>query len=76
MQISITIPDDKLTEVIDALCSAYNYDEKKLKDETKAQFAKRQIINFVKEVVKSNRIDKAVEITREAENAKPDILIT
>ena len=76
MDIKLTIPDDKLTEVIDALCSAYNYDERKTKDETKAQFAKRMIIEFVKEVVKDNRVNKAVDITRAIELAKEDILIT
>ena len=57
--ITITIPDDKVTLVLDSMASFYKYDEIKLENETKAQFAKRMIINKLKSIVRE-------EITAEA----------
>ena len=83
-KITLEIPDDKLQEVVDSLCATYGYQAKILdKDgkeiinpETPAQFAKRQVVQFVKEVVKSSRINKAAAIARETEINKPEISIT
>ena len=76
MEIKLTIPDENKDEAINALCSAYDYDERKEDKETKAQFAKRKIVDFVKEVVRSARINAAIDATRATETSKPDILIT
>jgi len=71
-KIEITIPDDKVKPVQDAFCGTYNYEGSKLEGETKAQFTKRKIVGFIKEVTKSYAVNQAVDATRETELAKPD----
>jgi len=49
--IEITIPDQHVSRVVDAFANEYQYDVNKLNGETKAQFAKRMLIVFFKELV-------------------------
>lgn len=70
--ISIQIPDDKLTRIVDGLCSAYGYDLQKESGSTltKPQFAKRVIIEFIKKTVRDQEAStqtKTVEDTVSAE---------
>jgi hypothetical protein len=65
--ISITIPDAALNRVITAICAQNNYQDIILgpafteipNPETKAAFAKRMIINVVKDQVKSYEVRQA-----------------
>lgn len=60
--ISITIPDNNLNDVIDALCDAYGYSVQS--GLTKAKFAKRVIADFVKEIYRSQVGAKAADAAR------------
>lgn len=58
MKITLTIPDDKITKVVNAICEKCHYEAKTLingvlvtNPETKAQFAKRMIIKQIIDVV-------------------------
>lgn len=46
--ITLSIPDAAVTDVIDAMAWRYNYTTNKTVGETKAQFAKRMLIEFTK----------------------------
>ena len=76
MIISINIPDEVKNEVIDAICDEYGYvaETMGVKNlETKAQFAKRQIIEFVKNITKTYRVNKAVEEAKQIEQVEINI---
>lgn len=47
-QIIITIPDAHVSRVLDAFASRFNYDQNKLEGETKGQFAKRMLAEWIK----------------------------
>lgn len=47
-QISITIPDEHVTRVLDAFASRFRYDQNKLEGETKPQFAKRMLAEQIR----------------------------
>lgn len=80
--ITIVIPDDKVTAVVDAFCTQYNYKETITgidgeplpNPTTKAQFAKNVIRSFIKEVYISASV-KPLEDTRKTtiETAKTEI---
>lgn len=57
--ITLTIPDPLVTRVIDAIASEYGYDP--AKDGAKAQFAKIQLINFIKRTVRNYESSIAVK---------------
>jgi hypothetical protein len=61
-QITITIPDDKIADVRDALCEAYGYSAES--GLTKAQFAKKVVADFVKDVYRVSAGTKAAEAAR------------
>ena len=66
---TITIPDDKVQDVIEAYCKQYGYRET-LEDglpnpETKAQFTKRQIRRYIRDVYTAYKTDLAIETTRD-----------
>lgn len=71
--ISLTIPDASLTRIIDGICAVYNYNqfiEGMQSPPTKAQFAKAQIIAFVKATVKNSEVaaaNAATELTKTGE---------
>jgi hypothetical protein len=48
--IIITIPDDKVQWVVDALCDWGVYDENKEESETRPQFAKRMLASKAKSI--------------------------
>ena len=58
-QVLITIPDGAVARVLDGFAIRYNYDRNKLEAETKAQFAKRMLINFIKQSVVDIEADAA-----------------
>jgi hypothetical protein len=60
--ITVNIPDDKITEVKDAICEAYGWTAES--GMTKAQFAKRVVADFVKEIYRSQVGTKAAEAAR------------
>ena len=70
--ITISIPDDKISDVVNAFCVVYNYEGRTLPDETKEQFTLRCIKQFVKEVYKSNKVNKAMEQTRQQAINNPE----
>lgn len=72
MQVTINIPDDKKDGVIEAFASAYNYRETIGEDvkgepipnpQSKGQFAKGQVLKFIKNVFVANQSEGA-ETTR------------
>ena len=48
--ISIDIPDQHVTRVLNAFAAKFNYDNDKLDGETKAQFAKRWLADYIKKI--------------------------
>ena len=77
---TVTIPDDKKDEIIDAICANYRYQETVTDPEgleipnpmTKAQFAKRKLAEFVKENLKSYKVSQVVETARDAAIVEAD----
>ena len=59
-EIKIIIPDSKLQRVIDDICGALNYTGDK--GETKAQYAKRMIIKYVKDTMKNYESQQAANV--------------
>jgi hypothetical protein len=69
-QISLTIPDDVLPRVIEALCvDGQRPDDSPL---TRAQFARQQIITYVRSVVRQHEARVAREAAAAAADAKAD----
>jgi hypothetical protein len=58
-QITITIPDDKVAEVVAAFASAYNYTANAAQGETQNQFARRMIAEFVKQIYQKETANQA-----------------
>lgn len=66
-QISIDIATaGQVTKVIDSFAGVCRYDIAKQPGETKAQFAKRQVAEFVRNVVRQWAAQQAVEAARVA----------
>jgi hypothetical protein len=57
--ISFSIPDDKITGIVDAICAYFDYNNSLLEGETKAQFAKRMMATQLKSWVVSIPTDVA-----------------
>ena len=69
--ITISLPDAALTRVKNAFASAYEWDP--ASGETKADFAKRQVILFMKGVVRGQEVNVAADNARtQAETAHTD----
>jgi hypothetical protein len=66
--ISITIPDNNLNDVIDAICDAYGWTADS--GLTKAKFAKRVVADFVKEIYRSQVGTKAADSARVSAEAQ------
>jgi hypothetical protein len=66
--ITVNIPDDKITEVKDAICEAYGWTAEI--GMTKAQFAKRVVADFVKEIYRSQVGAKAADAARVSAEAQ------
>lgn len=83
--ITFTISPDHLNKLVDAICINYNYqpllpdDEGNLtipNPESKAEFTRRMIINFLKENVKAYNVNKDVNVARDLAIAQSDITVT
>jgi len=61
-QLTIDIPAGVTSRVLDAIAYEYNYDA--LIDGTKAAFAKKQVIEFLKRTVKDHEGSGAVRAAR------------
>lgn len=74
--VSVTIPDAALPRVLDAFASAYGYDADK--DGPKADFAKKQVANFVMEVVRGQEATKAANaaLKSAADKTTKEITVT
>jgi len=59
--ITITIPDAKVPVVLDAFAQQFGYDQSKLENETKAEFAKRMLISRIKAFVRDYRATQEEE---------------
>ena len=76
MEIKLTIEDSQKDRVINALCYNYKYEEVidgKINPETKSQFAKKQIIMFLKEHTKAYETEIATDQVKTT--IKDDIII-
>lgn len=61
MDITFSILNGQATAVVEAFCSIYGYDENALTEETKAQFAKRKIKEYIKNVVQEHERKTSAE---------------
>jgi len=61
-QLNITFPDGVANRVLDAFAATFGYDPGL--GVTKAQFAKQQVVEFIKETVKSHEANGAAEVAR------------
>ena len=68
-QIIIDIPNPVVTRVLDAIASEYNYNAGT--DGTKAAFAKKQVIEFLKRTVKGS--EGSVAVKTAADNVSTDV---
>lgn len=50
-QITINIPDEHVEDVLNAFAQHFDYNQNQQDGETKAQFAKRMLINKIKQIV-------------------------
>ena len=72
-QITITIPNNKLNRVVDAIAIIHGYKGKTAElssKPSKQQFAKQQLVEWIKECVKQVEYDKAAmrqEIEQDAD---------
>jgi len=73
--ITITIPDDHVTDVLDAFADQFNYEVNKNEGESKAQFAKRMVINNMKKIVQNYISVRAAEIARIEAAKDVDLMI-
>lgn len=74
--VSVTIPDAIAPRVLNAICTAYNYDA--AKDGTKPQFAKAVVARFLQEVTTAVEANAAAEAARKtaAEAVASEVAIT
>jgi hypothetical protein len=57
--ITLTIPDASIGRIVDGMCNQFNYSTMKQAAETKAQFAKRMLVEMVKNAVLSSEVQAA-----------------
>jgi hypothetical protein len=62
--ISITIPDAVLSRVLDAFAARYGWES--AGGQTKAQFAKSRVIEFIRDVVRAHEATAVAEAARVA----------
>lgn len=79
--LSITIPNEIAVRVNDAIAGMYGYQDTidgEPNPQTKAQFSKQQVINFLKETVKAYEANLASEAARLAASntAETEIQLT
>lgn len=73
--ITITIPDELLTDYIQAYCDMYNFDGTKLANETKAQFARRMVIEQSKDIYRGWKRAQRIQVAQQVK-AEDEITIT
>jgi hypothetical protein len=81
-QIVITIPDDKVQQVLDILCKIFGYNVEILNDDgdsipnpqTKSQFVKSIIIDFIKRKIKSYKLNEISLVSDTQANTDTDAL--
>jgi hypothetical protein len=67
--ITIKVPDNSISDLVDAFAEEYGYQSTVTNEageqvqnlQTKAQFAREQVLNFIRNVYQSNRIKKATD---------------
>lgn len=77
--ITITVPDNVANRLLDAIALEYRYTENQLQGETKAQFAKRMLIeDWAKRILKRQEGNAAAEASRATAEAaaNSDVSIT
>lgn len=77
--ISINIPDPVAQRVTDGICGAFNYAlsiEGVQNPPTKAQFAKAQVIDFIKTTVKNYEAKQAEDTARSTVSSDIDSKLT
>lgn len=70
-QFTINVPDDKVTDLVAAFAKAYRYDDQfngHPDPPTKAQFAKQQLLNYMKSIYKNYKREEAREAAELAAN--------
>lgn len=63
-EITITIPDNYLNDVLDAFAQQFDYEVRKQESETKGQFAKRMVMSHMKKIVENYLSIKGAELAR------------
>lgn len=76
MDVTISIPNEYADRIVDGICFERNYDSNKLTGETKAAFAKRMVIEMVKNCAKAGEIKYVSSTAMAATNEVDDINIT
>lgn len=79
--LTLTIPDAQTARVVAAFEKAYSYqpflaDGITPNPETKAQFMRRMIMQFIRDTVQAVEASTAAETARAAEMAKPVVPVT
>lgn len=64
--VTITIPDEQVTRVLNAFAVKFRYDDTKETGETKAQFAQRMVRQFMIKTVRQVEADQAAQDARDA----------
>ena len=67
-EIKFTLSTATVARVKNSFASAYNYDETKLSDETKEDFAKRMIKQYIKEVIQGQEREIMMNATKRQAN--------
>ena len=70
MDITISIPNELVNDIVEAICLHYRYDEKADEGETKPQFARRMIRQHLRDMYKDYKLkvykdEKVIEIATE-----------
>lgn len=78
MVVSLTIPDAVAQRVVDAVATKFNYSIMKLPGETQGQFAKRMMIQWLKDLVTETESVTAIRAAEDAArtSVETDIVIT
>jgi hypothetical protein len=76
MDIILTIPSEHVSRIVDALCGAYDYENRKLPGESKEAFAKRMVIRMLREHTLAFEANAAADAARDVALAADQVSIT